>query len=513
MKVHSVLVLGIAFVGLGCQPESATLAGMYRGTEENGVAVFKGIPYAQPPVGELRWRPPQPVPNPAAVRDAKQFGPVCPQPVSGASDIDAGPQSEDCLTLNIYTPTVAPARPLPVMVWIHGGSFKEGSGRRARSDGHRLAQKGVVLVKINYRLGYLGRFAHPALSKSQPDEPMANYGLMDQIAALTWVRDNIGEFGGDAKNVTIFGYSAGAVSVNYLMAIPAARGLFHKAIAQSSAVSIPKIRHRTEDFPMMPSLESEGVKIAERHGIESGDVVSALRALPVDALMGDGYPPGSLNPVLDGVLVTQDIAASFQRGDVADVPYLTGVTGWEASLAKSMHKMPPEALTNLLVTAHGLNPDRVPIAYADSEPGYGLADDIFADGFHATTFYLAQLMHRRQDSVYLYWFEYLPEGADPGIPGLPHGAEVPYVFGQLNDRDRVGNPPVTQADHRLVEVVQSYWVNFAKTGNPNGPNLPRWPVMEENDQAQWLFIDAEPVVKRNLVSARIDLWMEKFGAE
>jgi para-nitrobenzyl esterase len=505
-------VVGIALVGIACQPESSTVAGMYRGTEENGVVVFKGIPYAKPPVGELRWRPPLPESHPTEVRNATEFGPVCPQPVSGPADNDFGPQSEDCLTLNIYSPAVGADKSLPVMVWIHGGSFKAGSSRRARAEGHSLAAQGVVLVKLNYRLGYLGRFAHPALSQEQPDEPLANYGMMDQIAALRWVRENITEFGGDPSNVTIFGYSAGGVSVNYLMAIPAARGLFHKAIAQSSAVSIPNIRHRTEVVGMMPSLESEGVKIAEHHGIVSGDVTTALRALSVYELMSEGYPLGSLNPVLDGVLVTQNLAASFEEGNVANVPYLVGVTGWEASLATGMHQMPAEALTNLLIAAHGLNPDRIEAAYGASEPGYGLADDIFADGFNATSFYLAELMHRRQEDVYLYWFEYLPQGGDPAIPGLPHGGEVPYVFGQLSRRDRVGNPPITQTDHQLVELVQSYWTNFAKTGNPNGADLPGWPVLGRGE-ARWLFIDAEPSVQINHLSDRIDLWMEKFGAQ
>jgi para-nitrobenzyl esterase len=484
------------------------VAGGYVGAEESGVKVFKGIAYARPPVGEMRWRPTQAGRKPQGLTNAVEYGPVCPQDPDWVA-VRGLPQSEDCLTLNIWTPEITPREPLPVMFWIHGGSFKAGSNRWIKTEGHALARQGVISVSINYRLGNLGRFAHSALSNEQQGGPLANYGLMDQAEALRWVQENIADFGGDPGNVTIFGYSAGAVSVNFLMAMPSARGLFHRAIAQSSAVSIPNSRDIRIKTGVSPSLEAEGQQFVEKLGIRNAEnPMAELRALTPDQILSIKTAPGSMNPVVDGVLVVESLSDSFREGRVAVVPYLAGVNSWEASLAKSLHKIPEPALKNLYLSVHGLDGKLVDQFYDSDQAPYGMMDDIFADGFHASTAYLAKV-HGQNNPSYLYWFDYMPAGASESIPGVPHGGEVPYIFDRLEYRNRVGDPPVTEQDRKVVAKLQGYWINFAKTGNPNGPGLPQWPKLQEQD-TEWLRLNAEPSIVKNWLADRIGVWEERY---
>jgi para-nitrobenzyl esterase len=491
--------------------DKSAVAGSYAGTVQHGIAVFRGIPYALPPLGDLRWRPPQLALKPEGLTDALENGPVCPQDPQWIGTRGL-PQSEDCLTLNIWTPDITPSEPLPVMFWIHGGSFKAGSNRWGKTEGHSLARRGVILVSINYRLGNLGRFAHPALSEEQKGEPLANYGLMDQAEALRWVRANIADFGGDPGNVTIFGYSAGAVSVNFLMAMPSTRGLFHKAIAQSSAVLIPNSRDIHSQMGATPSLETEGQQFVEKLEIQDTEnPMPELRALTPEQILSIKTAPGSMNPVVDGILVVESLSKSFTEGRVAAVPYIAGVDSWEASLAKSLHKIPEPALKNLYLSVYGLDRKLVDQVYNADQPPYGMMDDIFADGFHASTAYLAKV-HSQHVPSYLYWFDYMPVGASEGIPGVPHGGEVPYVFNQLGQRDRVGYPPVTEKDRKVADQVQAYWTNFAKTGNPNGPGLTHWPGLKSGD-TEWFRLNAEPSVVKNWLADRIGVWEEKYTRE
>ncbi|OIQ36880.1 MAG: carboxylesterase, partial [Bacteroidetes bacterium MedPE-SWsnd-G1] len=318
------------------KPIVQTKSGIVQGAKENDVAVFKGIPFAAPPVGEFRWRPPQPVKPWDGVRDATEFSPTCAAVGWGAAPgtIQQG-SSEDCLYLNVWTPaSIEQGAKLPVMVWIHGGGFTGGSGN---TSGNGFAQKGVILVSMNYRLGRLGHFAFPALSKEHPDEPKGSYAFMDQIAALQWVKENIAAFGGDPNNVTIFGFSAGGVSVHSLLTITAARGLFQKAIGHSSGgrdgVLTGRPINKENADPLYPvSAETIGINFAKMHGIEGTDAAALekLRALPVVDIVGGGETNGQEGPriypgpILDGKFVTETAESAYKAGRQAKVPIMMG---------------------------------------------------------------------------------------------------------------------------------------------------------------------------------------------
>lgn len=451
----------------------ATDNGDVTGLMQGGVAVFRGVPYAAAPVGEWRWRPPQPVPHRDSTFDAAPFGPVCPQSQRVPAYFAGLQMSEDCLKLNIYVPAAAFAggARVPVMVWIHGGGFRWGAGSWPGGEPFVLAHQGVAVVTINYRLGRLGLFAHPALSASMPGEALANYALMDQIAALRWVRDNIAAFGGDPARVTIFGQSAGGVSVTALMASPDARGLFRGAIAQSGAARIEGDRKlRGEGGPMEP-LETDGLHMAESFGIASDAKAPArLRALSVAETLKYSEKEGanSMNPVVDGRVIPQDVARTFRAGGQQSVPFLTGTVDWEASLLGSS----PFKLEDLLL---GADPAAVRGAYADlDEPARVKA--WFADSlFRAPARFLVGQMPRVSQPGWLYEFSYVGEGRAGRAPGAAHSDDVAFVFGDLAMRGRWHGEPATAVDRRMAATVMAYWVNFARHGNPNGPALPTWP--------------------------------------
>ncbi|MEG3149326.1 carboxylesterase family protein [Sphingomonas sp. ZT3P38] len=444
----------------------ATKAGRLQGVAKDGIVAFKAIPFAQPPLGPLRWRAPQPMMPWPGVRDAGSPGPACPQhnPAQGGYGPDPV-QSEDCLTLNIWKPRIGTAR-LPVMVWIYGGSFVRGDAAHPMFDGAALARDGVIVVTANYRLGRLGWFAHPALTGESAST--GNFGLMDQIAALKWVHDNIAGFGGDPANVTIFGESAGAMSVNLLMAAPDARGLFAKAITQSGLGRIAA--------KPLAVAEAQGEAFARAAGAAD---LAALRALPVETVLAgqsaatgsDGNPA----PIVDGVLVRENVDRSFADGRQAPVPWLVGSNDYEADLFSNFLEHPDAAVFSLFPEADRprmmtlFDPDRT----SDKKV---IAANIATDyAFTEPARFFAAAQTRLGQPVYRYFFTYVPEGYRNATPGAGHAAEVQFVFGTLGSF-RWSTPDYVPFDRRIAADMGRYWTNFAKRGDPNGPGLVAWPI-------------------------------------
>jgi para-nitrobenzyl esterase len=438
-------------------PHVVTRSGAVAGLYVDDIAVFRGIPFAEPPVGRLRWRPPQPVPAWTGVRDATAWGHICmQQEPKDVKAVGATTPSEDCLTLNVWTPAPQAGGRLPVMVWIHGGGFMLGSGIGAQSDGGYLAKQGVVVVSINYRLGRFGFFAHPALAAESRGGEVANYGLMDQIAALRWVRDNIASFGGDPHDVTIFGGSAGGYSVLALMASPKARGLFRKAIAQS-----PPVRDQSET---LTEAEAHGVQLAKQWGA-AGDTVEALRAVPADRVAAaDPSSPGLSGemPIIDGQVLKAQVMATFEAGEEAPVPLVIGATDYE---------LPPLIVPPVLHARLARYEAAAPLLRniyktADAYDHY-LSDAIFAE----PVAHVARL-HGGRAPTYRYRFSAFPISLTAsGFTAAFHSMEGGYVFNTL-----AAMPwPVSEQDLELAKTVSAYWVAFAKSGSPNHAGATSWP--------------------------------------
>ncbi len=443
-------------------------AGRLRGVTIDGVTSFKGIPFAAPTGGENRWRPPRPVEAWDGVRVADAYAPFCPQFDSEILWFELGETSEDCLALNVWTPDLDPADKLPVMVWIHGGGFVQGSGNIARLNSPALAREGVVLVTINYRLTLFGFFAHPLMSEQQAGEPLANYGLMDIVAALEWVQRNIGQFGGDPGNVTIFGESAGGALVNYLMIMPPAKGLFHRAISQSASVGLaPDAKIRGRSGFQAPG-EKLGTGMVERAGLaDRADPIADMRALSTEALVGLLTPRDRFTPVIEGDWIPDYVGVLFAQGRQHDVPYLTGGVSWEASLGRQVGgPFSPEFMVRLV-------PDETKAALYPGMQGDELADAVFGDLIiHSQARYLGDRMATVSSPVYEYYFSYLADERRGSQPGVAHADEIAFVMQTL---DAELEAP-TDKDWEISELTSAYWVQFAKTGNPNRPDLPEWPA-------------------------------------
>lgn len=462
--------------------------GDVQGVVADGVESFKAIPFAAPPVGEWRWRPPQKALIWTGVRQATEFGADCmqgrfgPPPPPGAPP--ARVPSEDCLYLNVWRPAVATAR-LPVMVWIHGGGFVGGSGASPFTSGAQLAKQGVVLVSINYRLGRFGFFAFPALSRERPDELKANYAYMDQIAALQWVKRNIAAFGGDPDNVTIFGFSAGGVSVHSLLASPLARGLFHKAIAQSagSRDSVLTARPMREDGadPNYPiSAETIGSTFARSMGIEGTDsaALANLRSLSAEQILrgapaapGANTPQVETTPVLDGRLITETAESAYKAGRQPDVPLLVGSNSADTAGNRIRATTKDELFARFGESSAQARAAYDPDGTADLVTLIARANDDFGQAEPAR--FAASALAAKGSPVYRYRFSYVQAAMREQMrAGAPHGGEIAYVFGTLMARP---GSTLTPEDQAVSRVAQSYWVNFARTGDPNGEGLPMWP--------------------------------------
>ncbi|TXH15985.1 MAG: carboxylesterase [Gammaproteobacteria bacterium] len=461
LAVLGASALGAASVAHAEAPVVETRSGALSGSASDGVEAFRAIPYAQPPVGGLRWKRPLPPVSWRGVRPATETGHICVQP---ASTKVPGVQSEDCLTLDVFTAARGGA-PAPVLVWIHGGGFTGGTGVTPEFDGKAFAKSGVVLVNINYRLGRLGFFAHPALTKEAAGRPGANFGLLDQIAALQWVRDNIAAFGGDPRQVTIAGGSAGGASVQALMASPLARGLFHRAISESGLG-----RERTLD---LAGAEHVGEKLAGLWGLSGHNDAKALRAVPVERILaaeGDDANLGILNgefPIIDGEVMPTSTLAAFKAGREAAVPFVVGAMDLEVPPG-----VQPKALKARIPAYDTLKPE-LKAAYPDPARYLALlpSDAIFVE----PSVRLATL-HAPRAPTYVYRFGITADLVQKMFGGAVHGTEGPYVF-QTYDASPI---PIDAKARQLGVTVHDYWASFVRTGDPNGAGRPTWPRFSDD---------------------------------
>ena len=490
----------LALTPVASAQTAKTAAGEVTGVTANGVTSWKGIPFAAPPVGDLRWQPPQPVKPWTGVKLAKDIGPACPQPERGdGGGVGAPPrQDEDCLTLNIYAP--ANARNRPVMVWIHGGAFRLGYSGAPLYDGSEFAKGGVVLVTVNYRLGLLGFFAHPALTAAaKPEDPLGNYGLMDQVAALQWVKDNIAAFGGDPRNVTAFGESAGGSSMVYLLANPKANGLFHKAIIESGGGLQRPVA--------LKETETRGAASAANIGLGPTATLAELRAKPAqDWITAQGALQGGLGfgPFIDGRFITEAPWEAFRDGRAADVPLIVGANSNEASVLATLG-VPTAAL------AAAVGPARLPELkklYGEGTSEQEFTRQAMGDVvFVAPSRWVAGATSTGAPS-WLYYFGYVAAARRSAVPGANHGSEIPYVFKTWTQMPVLARA-MTAQDKAMSSTMHECWITFAKTGKPVCAGAPAWPAYDPKADQQMSF-GTEIKVEKPPRAAAMDMITSPF---
>ena len=491
------------------QPNDATLVrvetGLARGVVSGRVASWKGIPYAEPPIGNLRWRAPRPAKPWQGVRNGQQFGAACMQ-------VDDVPKSEDCLTLNVWRPSSAGTKALPVMVWIHGGAMVHGSAAIYPADA--VAAQGVVVVSMNYRLGRLGHFAHPALAAEAPGDVRGNYGYLDQLAALQWVRRNIVAFGGDPQQITLFGESAGGGSVMAHLISPMSRGLFQRAILQSPGA--PGARAQTSPSADLATAEKMALDWARSAGIEGAGAAALrqLRDLPaaklvegtsgietLAALSAGTKPFGMAMSILDGRFLLEQPESALAAGRQAMVPVMIGADDHELAIGSAGNK-------DELFAYFGPDSGDARRVYdpRGEETLAELKQEVFADRVLVEPArHFADEMARAGQPVWLYRFAYVAESQRGRIPGCLHGLEIPFTFdlpGAL-----VGDK-VTAADKIMGDLASAYWVQFGKTGNPNGDGRLLWPRYDPGVDRIFHFTNSGVIVGTDPLKARLDLWQK-----
>jgi len=513
-------------------------SGLLSGTSgrDPSVTVYKGVPFAAPPIGDLRWRAPQAPTHWAGIRKADQFGPVCPQPQAPAGAV----MDEDCLSLNIWTGASVSADKRPVFVWIYGGAFAVGTGSNPLFDGEGLARKGLVVVTINYRLGSLGFLATPDLSQESGHAASGDYGLLDDIKALEWVQKNIQAFGGDPARVTIAGQSAGAGSVGLLSISPLARGLFQRAVAESHArhPRDPELRYLSTSWRALDAAEKAGVKYVNELGVHS---VQELRALPWQRLVvganvidpdvdtGSSARPPLFRPVIDGWVLPRNYGDTYAQGLQNNVTFIAGNNLDESGA------VPETAFVRLQTQTDGPRPGMPPLkvtlaAYqkAAKEKFGSMAENFFRlypaandleaarannmavrDNSRVSTFLWATEWKKGATlPVYAYFWTHAPPGNDHDTRGAYHGSEINYVFDNLYGTDL----PWTANDRRIADTMSSLWANFAKTGNPNGAGLPHWSEVTAGDPAVMELGDhfgRMPVAD----AKRLEFWKRFFASQ
>lgn len=500
----ALLLAAALSIGVFAQDRVKTANGAVEGTSNNttGIRSFKGIPFAEPPTGDRRWKPPQPVQNWQGARKADGFGPRCMQrAIFSDMNFRSNGVSEDCLYLNVWTPARSGREKLPVLVYFFGGGFMAGDGSEPRYDGESMARKGIVAITVNYRLGVFGFMAHPELTKESPHGASGNYGLLDQHAALKWVQQNVAAFGGDPKRVTIAGESAGSIAVSAQMASPLSKNMIAGAIGESGSI--------------MGALSAVALKDGEQNGVKFGAAIgveslAALRALPADKLLEATAKPGlpRMSPVVDGYFFPKDPAAIFAAGEQARVPLLAGSNTQESGYGAVLAREQPtvENYRKALQRLYGEKADEVFKLYpaTNETEVMDAAQDLSSDRFISYSTWKWVEMATKTGGKPTYYYLYArprpamrPEaGNAPQARGAAHSAEIEYAMGNLDSNKVYAWTP---DDYQISKVMQEYFANFIKTGNPNGKGLPDWPTFAAGHR---MIIDVNTRAEPDRVRAR-----------
>jgi para-nitrobenzyl esterase len=458
--------------------------GEAQGVVTEGISVFKGIPFAAPPVGNLRWKAPAPVQTWTGIKNADAFGPACMQAPNSMGN--TAPVSEDCLYLNVWTPAKNPGEKIPVIFWIYGGGFVGGSTSIPMYDGTGFAKKGVVFVSVAYRVGPFAFLAHPELSR-ESGKGSGTYGIEDMIAGLKWVKANIAQFGGDPSNVTIFGHSAGGAAVSILAASPVAKGLFHRVICMSGGSFAPLQTSNQAvaglRIPTLKVAESRGGEFLKKLGAADIKAARALSAEVIQKSLAGGMGGGGFQPAADGYIIPSDLYSLYQAGRFNDTPILLGNTSEEAASMGGARNVTPEEFEKQIKEQYGPYADAILKAFphsTDAEAAKASRGVRQSSSAWNTWTWACLQSQKGKGKAFEYLFDYVH--TSPGV-GSGHGSDVPYAFQTLGGRQGAPKPE----DLKLSDMISSYWINFAKNGDPNGPGLPKWPAFSEKDSRVMVF--------------------------
>lgn len=471
-------------------------SGTLVGSEKDGVRTFFGIPYAAPPIGNGRWRAPQPVASWKAPRNAQQFGSACMQSSTiGGMPLPAefADMSEDCLFLNVWAPATSGGKRLPVLVWIHGSGFLFGAGRGFGIDGTSFAKHGVIVVSMNYRLGVFGQFAHPALEN---DGSGGNFALLDLIAALRWVNRNIGSFGGDPAQVTLAGLSAGGTYAQILTANPAAKGLFRQVIVQSGPLFF--------DWPTLEEARLYGLKTLAAQPSATADALRAVPAKDVAAATSydDAHGPW---PIIDGAVIADHPSRLLERATLNAQAMIVGSTSLEG-LMRVMSPVPLAVTDRQMIDSLKIDDARIQALYnpTGTKNAKQIATDIDGDrNFGAGARYAARVMSNRGVAVFEYQFSYVPEANRARLAAAPHSSDQHFVFNRI--ASTMWGPRASAADKAMAETLHAYWISFIKTGNPNGTGRPEWPRYEKSSDKLLEFATTGPAIREGHWRERLDV--------